>query len=146
MKTFISDSIKYIGVDDLTLDLFEGQYAIPHGVSYNSYLVVDEKIAIMDSVDVRKQDEWLCNLERELDGRTPDYLIVQHMEPDHTGSVAAVAEKYPQMKIVASAKAVQMAQVVSSTPPSTSSRQSGFTSFSHSRSCSSLGIISAINF
>lgn len=108
MKTFISDSIKYIGVDDLTLDLFEGQYAIPRGVSYNSYLVVDEKIAIMDSVDIRKQDEWLANLERELDGCTPDYLIVQHMEPDHTGSVAAVAEKYPQMKIVASAKAVQM--------------------------------------
>ena len=108
MKTMISDSIKYIGVDDTDLDLFEGQYAIPNGISYNSYLILDEKIAIMDSVDVRKQTEWLANLERELNGRTPDYLVVQHMEPDHTGSVAAVAEKYLQMKIVASAKAVQM--------------------------------------
>ena len=104
----ISETIKYIGVDDTDLDLFESQYVIPNGVSYNSYLIVDEKVAIMDSVDSRKQEEWFVNLERELCGRTPDYLVVQHMEPDHAGSIAAVVEKYPQMKIVASAKAVQM--------------------------------------
>jgi flavorubredoxin len=108
VNMIISDTIKYIGVDDTDLDLFEGQYVIPCGVSYNSYLIIDERVAIMDSVDSRKQDEWLGNLDRELDGRTPDYLIVQHMEPDHAGSIAAAVDKYPQMKIVASAKAVQM--------------------------------------
>lgn len=104
----ITESIKYIGVDDTDLDLFESQYIIPNGVSYNSYMIIDEKIAIMDSVDNRKSDEWLANVEKALEGRTPDYLVVQHMEPDHAGSIAIVAEKYPSMQIVASARAIQM--------------------------------------
>ena len=104
----ITDTIKYIGVDDTNLDLFESQYIIPNGVSYNSYVILDEKIAVMDSVDFRKRDEWAANLEATLEGRTPDYLIVQHMEPDHAGSVAFVATKYPEMQIVASARAIQM--------------------------------------
>ena len=108
MKTSITETIKYIGVDDLDLDLFESQYIIPNGMSYNSYLIVDEKIAIMDSVDSRKSDEWLGKLAAELDGRTPDYLVVQHMEPDHAGSIAATIAQYPQIKIVASARAIQM--------------------------------------
>ena len=104
----ITSDVKYIGVDDLDLDLFESQYIIPNGVAYNSYLVLDEKIAIMDSVDVRKCDEWLTNLAEALEGRSPDYLIVQHMEPDHTGSIATVMERYPDLRIVATARAVQM--------------------------------------
>ena len=104
----ITDTIKYIGVDDTDLDLFESQYIIPNGVSYNSYVILDEKVAVMDSVDFRKRDEWAANLEAALEGRTPDYLIVQHMEPDHAGSVAFVATKYPEMQIVASARAIQM--------------------------------------
>ena len=104
----ITSDVKYIGVDDLDLDLFESQYIIPNGVAYNSYLVLDEKIAIMDSVDARKCDEWLANLAEALEGRTPDYLIVQHMEPDHTGSIATVMERYPDLRIVATARAVQM--------------------------------------
>ena len=104
----ITDTIKYIGVDDTNLDLFESQYIIPNGISYNSYVILDEKIAVMDSVDFRKRDEWAANLEAALEGRTPDYLIVQHMEPDHAGSVAFVANKYPEMQIVASARAIQM--------------------------------------
>ena len=108
MKTNITDTIKYIGVDDLDLDLFESQYIIPNGISYNSYLIIDEKIAIMDSVDSRKSEEWLGKLTTELDGRTPDYLVVQHMEPDHAGSIAATVARYPQIKIVASTRAIQM--------------------------------------
>lgn len=104
----ITESIKYIGVDDTDLDLFESQYIIPNGVSYNSYMIIDEKIAIMDSVDNRKSDEWLANVEKALEDRTPDYLVVQHMEPDHAGSIAIAAEKYPSMQIVASARAIQM--------------------------------------
>lgn len=100
----ITDTIKYIGVDDTDLDLFESQYIIPNGVSYNSYVILDEKVAVMDSVDFRKRDEWAANLEVALEGRTPDYLIVQHMEPDHAGSVAFVANKYPEMQIVASSE------------------------------------------
>lgn len=108
MNTNITPTIKYIGVDDLDLDLFEGQYIIPNGVSYNSYLILDEKVAIMDTVDERKCAEWLDNLTATLNGRTPDYLIVQHMEPDHAGSIAHLAERYPEMQIIASARAIPM--------------------------------------
>ena len=89
----ISDSIVYIGADDKTIDLFESQYVVPNGVSYNSYLILDDKIAIMDTVDPRATEEWFANLEKALDGKTPDYLIVSHMEPDHAGNIQAVAEK-----------------------------------------------------
>lgn len=108
MKTQISENIKYIGVDDMTLDLFESQYIIPNGISYNSYLIIDEKVAILDSVDYRCLDEWMEKLETGLDGRTPDYLVIHHMEPDHSGSIAQLAAKYPQMQFVASARAIQM--------------------------------------
>ena len=97
--------ITYIGVDDKDLDLFESQYAVPEGMCYNSYLVEGEKIAVMDSVDKRKTDEWLNKLAAALDGRTPNYLIVQHMEPDHSGSVAAFLQKYPSATIVCSVQA-----------------------------------------
>lgn len=108
MNNQITPDIKYIGVDDTTLDLFESQYIIPNGISYNSYLITDEKIAIMDTVDKRKSDEWWDKLEKALAGRIPDYLIVHHMEPDHAGNIAAAIEKYPNLKIVASARAIQM--------------------------------------
>lgn len=104
----IAHGVKYIGVDDLDIDLFEGQYEVPLGMSYNSYLIEDEKVAIMDSVDARKTDEWVVNLEKALDGRTPDYLIVQHLEPDHGGSVKYIMDKYPNMTAVCSQKAVAM--------------------------------------
>ena len=104
----ITNDIKYIGVDDLDLDLFESQYIIPNGISYNSYLILDEKVAVMDTVDARKYDEWHDKLLVALDGRTPDYLVVHHLEPDHAGGVAALLAEFPQMKIVASARAVQM--------------------------------------
>ncbi|MBR5763746.1 MAG: FprA family A-type flavoprotein [Bacteroidaceae bacterium] len=97
--------ITYIGVDDKDLDLFESQYAVPEGMCYNSYLVEGEKIAVMDSVDKRKTDEWLDKLAAALDGRTPDYLVVQHMEPDHSGSVAAFLQKYPSATVVCSVQA-----------------------------------------
>ena len=87
-KVTISDAIRYVGVDDKELDLFEGQYIIPNGVAYNSYLIMDEKIALMDTVDARKTEEWLANVEAELGGRTPDYLVISHLEPDHSGSIA----------------------------------------------------------
>ena len=101
-------AISYIGVDDTDLDLFEGLYTIPNGVSYNSYLIVDEKVAIIDSVDIRKCDEWLANLEAALSGKTPDYIVVHHMEPDHAGSLAVVVERYPNVKLVCTARAQQM--------------------------------------
>ena len=104
----ITEKIKYIGVDDTDIDLFESQYVVPHGVSYNSYLIMDEKVAIMDTVDYRKHEEWLNNLETVLEGRTPDYLVVQHLEPDHAGSIAKVLERYPTLQIIASDKAVKM--------------------------------------
>ncbi|MBO5072805.1 MAG: FprA family A-type flavoprotein [Eubacterium sp.] len=104
----ISDSIRYVGVDDRDIDLFESQYIVPNGVSYNSYIIIDDKIAIMDTVDARKTDEWLENLEKELAGKTPSYLILSHMEPDHSGSIQAVAEKYPDMKLVGNAKLFAM--------------------------------------
>lgn len=108
MTTTLSDSIRYIGVDDLDIDLFESQYIVPNGVSYNSYLILDEKIAVMDTVDCRKTEEWLARLTEELNGRTPDYLIVQHMEPDHAGNIGRLAEMFPDMTIVVSNKAAQM--------------------------------------
>ncbi|MBQ2374944.1 MAG: FprA family A-type flavoprotein [Alistipes sp.] len=108
MKPTITDSIKYIGVDDSDLDLFESQYAIPNGISYNSYLILDEKIAIMDTADQRKCQEWLDNLTQELNGQVPDYLIVQHLEPDHAGCIAALLEQYPSLKIITSARAQKM--------------------------------------
>ena len=108
MISNVTETIKYIGVDDTTIDLFESQYIVPNGISYNSYLIMDEKIAIMDTVDLRKGDEWFTNLEEALEGRTPDYLVVQHMEPDHAGNIANLLAKYPEIKIVASAKAIQM--------------------------------------
>ena len=104
----ISDTIKYIGVDDKDIDLFESQYIVPNGVAYNSYLIKDEKIAIMDTVDARKKDEWIQNLEIELEGKTPDYLVVSHVEPDHAGNIEFVANKYPEMKIVGNAKTFVM--------------------------------------
>ena len=102
----VTDDIKYIGVDDLALDLFESQYIVPEGMSYNSYLILDTRVAVMDSVDARMTGAWLENLETALEGRKPDYLVVHHMEPDHSGSILAFARKYPQAKIVASAKAL----------------------------------------
>ena len=108
MTLNVTDQIKYIGVDDTTIDLFESQYIVPNGISYNSYLIVDEKIAIMDTVDKRKGEEWFANLEEALEGRTPDYLVVQHMEPDHSGNISLLMQKYPGIKLVASAKAIQM--------------------------------------
>ncbi len=102
----VTDDIKYIGVDDLDLDLFESQYIVPEGMSYNSYLILDTQVAVMDSVDARMTGAWLENLETALEGRKPDYLVVHHMEPDHSGSILAFARKYPQAKIVASAKAL----------------------------------------
>lgn len=102
----ISDSIRYVGCDDAEMDLFESQYHTPDGMCYNSYVILDEKVAIMDTVDIRKTDEWLANIEQVLAGRTPDYLVVHHMEPDHSGSIAAVVAKYPQITVVASAKAI----------------------------------------
>jgi flavorubredoxin len=107
-EVYVSEAVKYVGVDDKTIDLFESQYVVPNGVSYNSYVIMDEKIAIMDTVDRRGTDEWLANVEKVLDGRTPDYLVVQHMEPDHAGSIKILAEKYPSMQIVANAKTFPM--------------------------------------
>lgn len=104
----ISESIKYIGVDDTTLDLFESQYIVPHGVSYNSYLILDEKIAVMDTVDARKTKEWFDNLDKELKERVPDYLIVSHLEPDHSANIQLFTEKHKEAKLVLSAKAKAM--------------------------------------
>ena len=108
MTTKISDTIRYVGTDDADLDLFESQYAVPHGISYNSYLIMDEKVAIVDTVDYRKHSEWWGNITEALEGRTPDYLIVQHVEPDHAGCIGTVVERYPEIQVVASARAAQM--------------------------------------
>ncbi len=102
----ISDSIKYIGADDKDLDLFESQYIVPNGVSYNSYVILDQKVAVMDTVDSRRGEEWLNNLEEALDGRKVDYLVVS--QPDHAANVKALAEKYPEMKVVGNAKTFPM--------------------------------------
>lgn len=108
MKVKISDAVKYIGADDKTIDLFESQYIVPNGISYNSYVIMDEKIAVMDTIDKRKTDEWFANLEETLDGKTPDYLIISHLEPDHASNIKALADKYPSMKIVGNAKTFSM--------------------------------------
>lgn len=108
MNKNITQNIKYIGVDDLDLDLFEGQYIIPNGIAYNSYIILDKKIAIIDTVDYRKSDIWWNNLNNALEGRTPDYLIVQHMEPDHSGNIAEAIRRFPDIKIVSSSKGITM--------------------------------------
>ncbi len=107
-NNLLGNNIYYIGVDDKDIDLFEGQYIVPNGISYNSYLIKDEKIAVMDTVDLRKCDEWMNNLETALDGQTPDYLVVLHMEPDHAGSIEKFLQKYPNTQVVANAKTFQM--------------------------------------
>ncbi|OLA44049.1 MAG: flavodoxin [Firmicutes bacterium CAG:552_39_19] len=106
--TTISDAVRYIGADDTTIDLFESQYEVPNGVSYNSYVILDEKIAVMDTVDARKTDKWLSNLKAALDGRNADYLIVSHLEPDHSAGIRLFTEQFPQAKLVMSAKAKAM--------------------------------------
>ena len=106
--TTISDAVRYIGADDTTIDLFESQYEVPNGVSYNSYVILDEKIAVMDTVDTRKTEEWLSNLKTALNGRTADYLIVSHLEPDHSAGIKLFTEQFPQAKLVMSAKAKAM--------------------------------------
>ncbi len=105
---YITQDVKYIGVNDHEIDLFEGQYIVPGGMAYNSYAIIDEKIAIMDSVDARFTDEWLSNIEAALEGRKPDYLIVQHMEPDHSANIISFVRRYPEAQIVSSAKAFVM--------------------------------------
>ena len=98
----------YIGADDKNLDLFESQYIVPDGISYNSYVVIDDKVAILDTIDERKADEWEQNLSEALGERVPDYLVVHHLEPDHSALIARVMEKFPSTTIVASARAIQM--------------------------------------
>ena len=105
---FITNDIKYVGVNDHQVDLFEGQYVVPNGMSYNSYVILDEKVAVMDTVDQYFGDEWLKNLEVALEGRKPDYLVVHHMEPDHSANIANFLEHYPEAIVVASAKAFTM--------------------------------------
>lgn len=108
MNINISDAIKYIGVDDKDIDLFESQYIVPNGISYNSYVILDEKICVLDTVDKRKTDEWVANLENVLNGKTPDYLIINHLEPDHASNIQLLADKYPYMKLVGNAKTFNM--------------------------------------
>lgn len=104
----ITDDIKYIGVNDKDIDLFEGQYIVPNGMAYNSYAIIDEKVAVMDTVDARFTDEWLDNIKKTLGERKPDYLVVQHMEPDHSANIVSFTQNYPNAKIVSSAKAFAM--------------------------------------
>ena len=104
----ITNDIKYVGVNDHKVDLFEGQYVVPDGISYNSYVILDEKIAVMDSVDIGFADEWLENIKSVTEGKTPDYLVVQHMEPDHSSSIVKFREAFPEATIVSSAKAFAM--------------------------------------
>lgn len=105
---FITDSVKYIGADDKDIDLFESQYVVPEGVSYNSYVIMDDKITVMDTVDARATDEWISNLKEALSGKAPDYLVVSHLEPDHAANIQKIAEMYPDMKLVGNAKTFQM--------------------------------------
>ena len=100
----ITRNVVYIGVDDKNIDLFESQYDVPNGMAYNSYVIIDEKVAVMDTADHRVTDIWLGNLEFALQGRKPDYLVVDHVEPDHSGSIAALLEKYPDVTLVGNAK------------------------------------------
>ena len=104
----ISPAVRYIGVDDNDLDLFESQYLVPEGMSYNSYVILDDQIAVMDTSDARTADVWLQNLEEALQGRKPDYLVIHHMEPDHSACAAALLEKYPSLTLVATAAALKM--------------------------------------
>ncbi len=104
MKKHVTDTIYYVGVNDHEVDLFEGQYVVPNGMAYNSYVIMDEKIAVMDTVDQHKTDLWLSNIDQVLEGRTPDYLVVQHMEPDHAGSIEAFVTKYPNVTVIGQAK------------------------------------------
>ncbi len=108
MKVNITEKVKYIGVDDTTIDLFESQYVVPEGVSYNSYVILDEKVAVMDTVDKRGMEEWEKNLLEELDGRGVDYLVIQHLEPDHAGSIARLVELFPDVTLVGNAKTFAM--------------------------------------
>ena len=108
MEVKISDSIKYIGVDDKDIDLFESQYVVPNGIAYNSYVILDKKIAVMDTVDKRRTNEWLINLEKTLDGKKPDYLVISHLEPDHASNIKLIAEKFPNMKLVGNVKTFSM--------------------------------------
>ncbi len=105
---FVTDSVKYIGVDDKDIDLFESQYVVPEGVSYNSYVIMDEKITVMDTVDARATDKWVENLKETLGGKSPDYLVISHLEPDHAANIQKIAEMYPEMKLVGNAKTFQM--------------------------------------
>ncbi len=107
-NTKITDTIQYVGTDDKNIDLFESQYIVPNGVSYNSYVILDEKTAVMDGVDERAEKEWFENLEHTLNGKQPDYLVVTHLEPDHAGNIQKFMEKYPQAQIVVNAKALSM--------------------------------------
>ncbi len=107
-KTEVTKDIRYVGVDDREIGLFESQYIVPNGVSYNSYLIMDEKIALMDTVDARKTGEWLLRVKEELAGSAPDYLVISHLEPDHAGSIAAVISEYPNIKLVGNAKTFSM--------------------------------------
>lgn len=106
----ITEDIRYVGVNDHQVDLFEGQYVVPNGIAYNSYVILDEKITVVDTVDVHFADEWLANVAAVLDGKQPTYLLVHHMEPDHAGSIALFLEKYPAAAVVSSAKAFPMMQ------------------------------------
>ncbi|MCX4267936.1 MAG: FprA family A-type flavoprotein [Lachnospiraceae bacterium] len=107
-EQYVSDAVKYVGVDDKGIDLFESQYRVPNGVSYNSYIILDQKIAIMDTVDKRATEAWLANVEQVLEGKVPDYLIISHMEPDHAANIQTIAEKYPTMQLVGNGKTLQM--------------------------------------
>ncbi len=107
-KKTITDTVKYVGVDDKTIDLFESQYVVPNGVSYNSYVILDDKVAVMDSVDLRAGTVWFSNLDEVLEGREPDYLVVNHLEPDHSGNIQNFMEKYPKAQLVLSMKAQSM--------------------------------------
>ena len=104
----ITKDIRYIGVNDHQVDLFEGQYVVPNGMAYNSYVILDEKVAVMDTIDASKTTEWLENVKKALAGRQPDYLVVQHMEPDHAASVEAFVNTYPQVTVVANKKTFVM--------------------------------------
>lgn len=108
MSEIVSEQIKYVGVNDRDLDLFEGQYVVPNGISYNSYVILDKKCAILDTVDQRGTKEWLVNVEEALGGKSPSYLVISHMEPDHAANIQRVAEKYPEIKLVGNAKTFQM--------------------------------------
>lgn len=108
MKSKITDSIYYVGANDHDIDMFEGQYVVPDGMAYNSYVIADEKTAVFETIDKSKTEEWLGNLEEVLDGTSPDYLIIQHMEPDHSASIAAFLEKYPNVTVAANPKAFKM--------------------------------------